>query len=77
MKSGTQKNLEKLNKLLSQTDIHFVVRNQDGSLSKIELQRVGYKLKRKHYIFNNQTPLDADYELVFNLERKLKGGSSE
>lgn len=70
IQAGTKASLEKLNKLLRETDIEFKIRNQDGTVSKIKLQRTGWNLKRKTYFKNRQSLLDANYELIFNLERK-------
>lgn len=70
MLGGSKKNLEVLNKLLFNTEINLVLKNQDGTTSEVEPIIVGYKLSRKNYPTSQQGWLDADYELKINLERK-------
>ena len=68
--AGSKAEIDKLAKLLRKTDIQFKIRNQDGTTSKVKLERTGWNLKRKTYIKTSQSLLDEDYQLVFNLERR-------
>ncbi len=68
--AGSKAEIDKLAKLLRQTDIQFKIRNQDGTTSKVKLEKTGWNLKRKTYFKTRQSLLDQDYELILHLERR-------